>query len=158
MAIQVGDQIPDIEVSMGTPDSKISMSQICAGRKVLLFAVPGAFTPGCSRRHLPGYVQNATTIMRKGVTLIACIAVNDAFVMPEWGKAQGATGKIAMLADAQGTFTKEIGLDVQAPDLGGLRSKRYSMLIENGVVTKLNIEPNGFGLTCSLAPIIIKEL
>jgi 2-Cys peroxiredoxin 5 len=158
MSIQVGDQIPSIEVSTGTPGNKVNMAELCAGKKVVLLAVPGAFTPGCSRTHLPGYVEQAEAIKGKGVDHIACIAVNDAFVMTEWGNAQGATGKIEMLADAQGIFTKEIGLDVQAAGLGGLRSKRYSMLIENGVVTKLNVEPNGFGLTCSLAPTLIEEL
>lgn len=158
MSIQIGETIPSIDVSVGTPADTVNMAELCAGKKVVLFAVPGAFTPGCSMTHLPGYIQNSDAIQAKGVDLIACISVNDAFVMAEWGKAQGATGKITMLADAQGTFTKAVGLDVHAAGLGGLRSKRYSMLIENGTVTKLNVEPNGFGLTCSLAEPLFADL
>ena len=158
MSIQVGESIPSIEVSSGTPADKFDIAEFCSGKKVLLFAVPGAFTPGCSLTHLPGYIQQADTIKSKGVDEIACISVNDAHVMREWGKAQGADGKVKMIADAAGVFAKAIGLDVQSAGLGGLRSKRYSMLIENGTVTKLNVEPGGFGLTCSLATNIVNEL
>jgi len=158
MSIQVGDTIPSIHVGSGTPENTIDMAEFCADKKVILFAVPGAFTPGCSRVHFPSYIQQYDTIKSKGVDAIACISVNDAFVMTEWGKSQGANEKIHMLADVHGSFTKAIGLDVQAAGLGGLRSKRYSMLVENGTVTILNVEPNGFGLTCSLAPILIENL
>ena len=109
--------------------------------KVVLFAVPGAFTPGCSKIHLPGYVEHAEELKAKGVTTIACIAVNDAWVMQAWGDAGGATGKIVMLADGNGTFTEAMGLGADMTGAGlGARSKRYAAVIEDGVVTSLDVE------------------
>jgi 2-Cys peroxiredoxin 5 len=126
--------------------------------KVIIFAVPGAFTPGCSNTHLPGYVNDFDAIKAKGVDQIACVAVNDAFVMNAWGEAHGANGKIRMLADPLAEFTKALGLDVDAAALGGVRSKRYAMVLEDGKVTQLEVEPGGFGLTCSLSESIIEKL
>jgi 2-Cys peroxiredoxin 5 len=158
MTIQVGDKLPSIELHEGSPANKVDIAKLFAGKRGVLFAVPGAFTPGCSKTHLPGYVADAAKIRAKGVDEIVCVAVNDAFVMTAWGESQGAAGKVRMLADPQAAFAKAIGLDVQAPNLGGTRSKRYSMIIEDGVVKALNVEPDGFGLTCSLANTLLESL
>ncbi|MCB9681057.1 MAG: peroxiredoxin [Alphaproteobacteria bacterium] len=158
MSVQVGDSLPAGTLSEGAPGNKLETQALFGSGKHVVFAVPGAFTPGCSRTHLPGYVEDFDAIKAKGVDSIACVAVNDAFVMSAWGEAHGATGKIRMLADAQGTFTKAMGLDVDAPGLGGLRSKRYAMIVEDGTVTALEVEPDGFGLSCSLSNGILDKL
>ena len=116
--------------------------RIFAGKKVVLFAVPGAFTPTCSAAHLPGFVVNFDQFKEKGVDTVACMSVNDAFVMDAWGKASNAE-EIIMLADGNGFFTKQIGLDMNTGNFGGLRSLRYSMLVEDGEVKKLNVEDPG---------------
>jgi len=158
MPIKVGDKIPDVELFEGTPGNKVSAATLFAGKKGVLFAVPGAFTPGCSKTHLPGYVEKAEELTSKGAEVIACVSVNDPFVMDAWGKAQGA-GKIRMLADTCGAFTKAIDMEVDlSAVLGTVRSKRYSMVVEDGVVKALNVEPDGTGLTCSLAPGVIAQL
>lgn len=114
------------------------------GRKVVLVSVPGAFTPTCSARHLPGYVDQAEALKAKGVDEIACMAVNDAFVMNAWGKASGADGHVTMLADGNGTFAKSIGLEMDGSGFGmGLRSKRFSMLVDDGTVKSLYVEEPG---------------
>src|SRR5262249_36597633 len=111
------------------------------GKKVALFAVPGAFTPACSQRHLPGYVEKATDIKAKGVDEVACVAVNDAAVMAAWGKDQRAEGKVSMLADGSGDLARALGLELAPPKVGlGMRWKRFSMLVEEGVVKSLNVE------------------
>jgi len=158
MAIEVGQSIPSAELHEGNPGNKVDPAAKFASGKHVLFAVPGAFTPGCSKTHLPGYVADFDKLKAKGVDSIACVAVNDAFVMDAWGQAHGAAGKVAMLADPAGAFTRAVGLDVDAAVLGGLRSKRYAMVIENGTVTHLQVEPDGFGLSCSLAPAIADVL
>ena len=158
MSIQVGEKLPSVELHEGSPANKVDTASLFAGKKTVLFAVPGAFTPGCSKTHLPGYINDAEALRAKGVDQIVCVAVNDAFVMSAWGEAQGATGKIRMLADPGAAFTKAIGLDVSSANLGGTRSKRYSMIIEDGVVRTLNVEPDGFGLSCSLAPSLLQQL
>uniref|UniRef100_A0A669BSL3 Peroxiredoxin-5 n=1 Tax=Oreochromis niloticus TaxID=8128 RepID=A0A669BSL3_ORENI len=159
---QVGEQLPAVEVQEGEPGNKVAMDQLFKGKKGVLFAVPGAFTPGCSKTHLPGFVQQAAELKNKGIQEIACISVNDAFVMAAWGKEHGADGKVRMLADPTGAFTKAVDLlldnDQIVQVLGNKRSKRYSMLVEDGVVKKLNVEPDGTGLTCSLASSILPEL
>jgi peroxiredoxin len=128
----------------------ISTDAIFAGKKVLLFAVPGAFTPGCSVTHLPGYVVNADKIKAKGVDTIVCMSVNDAFVMGAWGKAQNAE-ELLMLADGNGDFTKALGLELDGRGFGlGTRSQRFAMIVENGTVTHLNVEP-GPGVDVSSA-------
>ncbi|WP_448212426.1 redoxin family protein [Colwellia sp. MEBiC06753] len=113
--------------------------ELFAGKKVVLFAVPGAFTPTCSAAHLPGYVVSADELKAKGVDLIICLSVNDAFVMQAWGEAQNAE-HIAMMADGDGSYTQALGLAMETGTFGGLRSQRYAMIIEDGVVTHLNIE------------------
>lgn len=120
--------------------------------KVVLFGVPGAFTPGCSATHLPGYVAASAALKAAGASEIACVSVNDPFVMAAWGTAHGAGGKVRMLADTTGAFTKALGLDLDlTAALGGVRSKRFSALVVDGVVKALNVEPDNTGLTCSLA-------
>eukprot|EP00066_Takifugu_rubripes_P006376 XP_003971136.1 PREDICTED: peroxiredoxin-5, mitochondrial [Takifugu rubripes] len=162
MPIQVGDSLPAVEVQEGEPKNKVSMDQLFKGKKGVLFAVPGAFTPGCSKTHLPGFVQQAEDLKAKGVQELACISVNDAFVMAAWGKEHGADGKVRMLADPTGAFTKAVDLLLDSEELvqvlGNKRSKRYAMLVEDGVVKKINVEPDGTGLTCSLAPNILSAL
>ena len=158
MAIKAGDQLPSFELQEGTPGNKHDIAALFAGKTGVLFAVPGAFTPGCSLTHLPGYVQDADKLKAQGVELIVCVSVNDAFVMSAWGEAQGADGKVMMLADPDASFTKALGLHVDAGALGGVRSKRYSMLIKDGVVSELNLEPDGFGLSCSLSSQILDQL
>jgi len=135
----------------------ITTDSIFGGKKVVLFAVPGAFTPGCSMTHLPGYVVNADRILAAGVDTIACLSVNDAFVMDAWGKAQNAE-HILMLADGNGDFTKALGLELDGSGFGlGLRSQRYAMIVEDGVVTTLNVEPGG-GVDVSAAETILEAL
>jgi len=143
MPISVGDKIPAVTLkTMGAEGPEdITTDAIFSGKKVLLFAVPGAFTPGCSMTHLPGYVVNADKIKAAGVDTIACVAVNDAFVMGAWGKAQNAD-EILMLGDGMGEFTAAMGLELDVSAAGlGTRSQRYALLAEDGVVTQLNVEP-----------------
>lgn len=156
--ISVGDKLPSLELQEGTPGNKINIASLFAGKRGILFAVPGAFTPGCSRSHLPGYVADAEKLHAKGVAEIVCVAVNDAFVMTAWGEAHGAGGKVRMLADPNAAFAKAVGLEVQADALGGIRSKRYAMLIDDGVLKALHVEPDGFGLTCSLSNAVLAAL
>ncbi len=158
MSIQIGDRLPSIQLQEGTPGTTHDMAELFAGKKGIIFAVPGAFTPGCSNTHLPGFVADADAIKAKGIDLIVCISVNDAFVMSAWGENQNVGDKILMLADPAAEYTKAIGLEVEAGALGGTRSKRYSMLIEDGVVKTLNLEPDGFGITCSTANTILDQI
>jgi 2-Cys peroxiredoxin 5 len=159
MTIQVGDKLPSIELQEGSPGNKINLAELFAGKRGILFAVPGAFTPGCSKTHLPGYVADAEAFAAKGIEVMACVSVNDAFVMGAWGEALGATGKIRMLADPAAVYSKAVGLEVDASGaLGNIRSKRYSMIIDDGVVTALNVEPDGFGLTCSLSKPLLEQI
>ena len=145
MSIAVGDKVPDVEVKTMGPEGPQSVrtGEVLGSGKVVLFAVPGAFTPGCSKIHLPGYVQGAGELKAKGVSTIACIAVNDPWVMEAWGDAQGATGKILMLADGNGDFAQAMGLEVDLSVAGlGSRSQRYAAVIDDGVITSLDVEPN----------------
>lgn len=139
--IQPGQTIPDATVSQLTKDGLVNhkANELFANKKVVLFAVPGAFTPTCSEAHLPGYVVLADKLKAKGVDLIACIAVNDAFVMNAWGDAQNAS-EIMMLGDGDASFTKALGLEMDTEGFGGIRSQRYAMIIDNGVVQQLNVE------------------
>lgn len=159
MSIAVGDKIPAITLKiMGEKGpTDISTDAIFAGKKVVLFAVPGAFTPGCSVTHLPGYVVLADQIKAKGVDTIVCLSVNDAFVMDAWGKSQNAE-EILMVGDGNGSFTKAVGLELDAAGFGmGTRSKRYAMIVDNGVVTHLAVEPAG-GILESAADAILARL
>jgi peroxiredoxin len=152
MTIKAGDKIPSSTLkTMGEKGpTDISTGDIFAGKKVLLFAVPGAFTPGCSVTHLPGYVVNADKIKAKGVDTIACMAVNDAFVMDAWGKAQNSE-ELLMLADGNGDFTAALGLELDGRGFGlGTRSQRFAMIVDDGTVTHLNVE-SGPGVDVSSA-------
>lgn len=146
MSIQVGDRLPEATFTTMTAEGPkpLTTAEVFAGKKVVLFSVPGAFTPTCSKQHLPGYVKQADDLKAKGVAAIACLAVNDVFVMDAWAKSQGADGKVLMLADGNAAFTKEIGLELDASKYGmGTRSQRFSMIVDDGVVSTLNIEAPG---------------
>ena len=146
MTIQVGDKVPSATLKYLSPEGpkEITTDELFQGKKVALFAVPGAFTPACSQRHLPGFVERAADLKGKGVDQIACVSVNDAFVMGAWGTAQNVGDKVLMLADGSGDFTRAVGLELDLTKGGlGKRSQRYSMLVDNGVVKQLNIEKAG---------------
>jgi peroxiredoxin len=151
MSIAVGSKMPAGEFGVMGADGpeKITTDQLFSGKKVVLFSVPGAFTPTCSAKHLPGFVDHAGALKAKGVDTIACLAVNDVFVMSAWGKAANVGDKVVMLADGNATYAKALGLELDASGFGmGTRSKRFSMVIDNGIVKQLNIEPPGaFGVS-----------
>lgn len=143
MTIMVGDRLPDGEfMVMGSDGPTVrTVGDVFAGKKVVMFAVPGAYTPTCSKSHMPGFVERVDDLKMKGVDTVACTAVNDIFVLTNWAKDTGATGKIDMLADGSGDFARAIGLDSDLSNFGlGLRSKRYAMLVEDSVVRVLNVE------------------
>ena len=159
MTIQAGDKIPACTLkTMGEKGpADITTDEIFAGKKVVLFAVPGAFTPGCSMTHLPGYVVNADKIKAAGVDTIVCMAVNDAFVMDAWGKAQNAE-ELLMLADGNAELTAALGLEMDGSAFGlGSRSQRFAMIVEDGTVSTLNVEP-GAGIDVSSAETIMALL
>ncbi|ODN66587.1 putative peroxiredoxin [Methylobrevis pamukkalensis] len=143
MTIAVGDTLPDVTFMVPGADGPVkkTTAEIFGGRKVVLFAVPGAFTPTCHMNHLPGFVDNVDAILAKGVDSVACTAVNDVFVMGAWAKATGAEGKIEMLADGSGVFASALGLDLDLSSRGlGLRSQRYAMIVDDGIVKSLDVE------------------
>lgn len=160
MTVSVGDRVPSVELATMGADGpqSVDSDEIFNGRKVVLFAVPGAFTPTCSAAHLPGFVVHCDEIKAKGVDTIACLAVNDAFVMGAWGEAQNVDDNILMLADGSGNFTEAMGLalDLTARNMG-VRSQRYAMIVEDGVITHLNIE-DGPAFEVSSAESIMKLL
>jgi glutaredoxin/glutathione-dependent peroxiredoxin len=160
MTIKVGDKVPTATFRYLSPEGpkEISSDELFGGKKVALFAVPGAFTPTCSQRHLPGYVDKASDLKAKGIDTIACVAVNDAFVMGAWGKASGCDDKVTMLADGNGDFARALDLELDATRAGlGKRSQRYSMLVDNGVVKALHVEAPG-KLEVSDADTMLKDL
>jgi peroxiredoxin len=143
MAIQVGEKIPAATLKVATADGikDRTTSEIFSGKKVVVFAVPGAFTPLCSAQHLPGYVERADDIRAKGVDTIVCLAVNDAFVMGAWGQAQNVADKVLMAADGSAVLTRALGLDFDASKFGmGIRAQRFAAIVDDGVVTTLNVE------------------
>jgi len=159
MTIQTGDKVPSLTLkTMGAKGPEdITTDDIFSGKKVVLFAVPGAFTPGCSMTHLPGFVVNADKIKAKGVDTIVCMAVNDAFVMGAWGEAQNAS-ELLMLADGNGELTQALGLELDGTGYGlGQRSQRFAMIVEDGTVTHLAVEP-GPGIEVSSAEAILEQL
>ncbi len=161
MAIGVGDKLPNATLKTKVPDgpANLSTDEIFAGKTVVLFAVPGAFTPTCSMNHLPGFLTHNDEIRAKGVDTIAVVSVNDVFVMSAWEKANDAAGKILFLSDGNGEFTKAVGLDVDLSVAGlGVRSKRYSMIVENGVVKALNIEESPGQADKSSAEALLEQL
>ena len=161
MAITVGESLPmELKLKeMGDAGPKdVTLGEIFKGKRVVVFAVPGAFTPTCSMKHLPGFLEQASAIKAKGVDEIVCLAVNDAFVMGAWGKANQATGKVRMLADGNAELTKALGLTLDASGFGmGLRSQRFAMIVKDGKVQELLVEP-GPGLTVSSAESVLSKL
>ncbi|MEQ8247449.1 MAG: peroxiredoxin [Alphaproteobacteria bacterium] len=160
MTIKEGDKIPEATLMTMTETGPKPMTtkELFDGKKVALFSVPGAFTPTCSAKHLPGFVDNADKIKAKGVDTIACIAVNDAFVMDAWGKDRKVGNKVLMLGDGNADFTKKLGLELDASGFGlGTRGQRFSMLVDNGVVKNLNIEEGG-AFEKSKAEVILQQL
>jgi len=146
MAIKVGDRLPEATFMTPTPEgpAPISTDEVFKGKRVALFAVPGAFTPTCSAKHLPGFKSEAQALKAKGVDAIACVSVNDVFVMKAWAKDQGVGDEIMMLADGNGRFTEALGLELDASKFGmGKRSQRYSLIANDGVVEQLNVEEGG---------------
>jgi peroxiredoxin len=160
MTINVGDKMPKGTLTrMGANGPEpVSTEDLFRGKKVVLFSVPGAFTPTCSAKHLPGFVNNADLLKAKGVDTIACMAVNDVFVMKAWGESAKATGKVEMLADGNGDYARALGLELDASKFGmGKRGKRFSVIVQDGVVKSLNVEPPGeFGV--SSAEAALKQL
>ena len=146
MTIKVGDKIPNVTISQATAEGPkpVSTEEFFKGKTVALFALPGAFTPTCSAKHLPGFKQHAPDLKAKGVDVIACLSVNDAFVMRAWGEDQAVGDDIVMLGDGNGDFTTAVGLEMDGSRFGmGKRSQRYSMIVKDGVVTELNVEQGG---------------
>ncbi len=159
MTIQVGDRLPDVQLTLATADGPIPVrsGDFFAGKRVALFAVPGAYTPTCSAKHLPSYVEKAAELKGKGIDEIVATSVNDAFVMGAWNKDQGS-GDITMLADGNGEFAKAVGLEMDGSKFGmGRRSQRYSMIVKDGVVETLNVEAPG-EYTASSAETMLGQL
>jgi glutaredoxin/glutathione-dependent peroxiredoxin len=142
--ISQGQKIPSMTIKQGTPEgpADVDPAALFAGKKVVMFSLPGAFTPTCSQKHLPGYVQRLPELKAQGVDMVACLSVNDAWVMKEWGQAHDALGKITLLADGDGRFTKALGIEADIPGLG-LRARRGVMVIEDGVVKSIEMEQPG---------------
>lgn len=158
--IKVGDSIPHAKLTAATPDGpkELTTDDVFAGKKVVMFAVPGAFTPTCSAKHLPGYLQNLGALKEKGVDSVVCIAVNDPFVLTAWARDQDVDGRITMLADGSATFTKMLGLELDLTARGlGTRSQRYAMVVDDGKVASLNVEPPG-GFEVSKAETVLAAL
>lgn len=160
MTIKVGDSIPSATLTKVTADgpAPVTTADFFGGRTVALFSVPGAFTPTCSAKHLPGFVGNADAIRSHGVDEIACLSVNDAFVMAAWGESAQAGGMVTMLADGSAEFTKALGLEMDASKFGmGIRGQRFSMLVKDGVVAELNVEQPG-AFEVSSAEYLMRQL
>lgn len=158
--LKVGDELPQAQVMLATGDGPkpASTGELFAGKRVALFAVPGAYTPTCSAKHVPNFLEHVGALRAAGVDMIACISVNDAFVMAAWGKDQGVGDQIVMIADGNAAFTKAAGLDFDGAAFGmGERSRRYALLAENGVVRALNVEEGG-GFEASKAEHLLRAL
>ncbi len=158
--IKVGDTIPSTKLTMATADGpkETSTDDVFAGKKVVMFAVPGAFTPTCSARHLPGYLQNVEALQAKGVDSVVCMSVNDGFVMGAWARDQGVDGRILMVADGSGAFTKALGLELDLTARGlGVRSQRFAMVVQDRTVVSLAVEPPG-GFEVSKAESVLAGL
>ena len=160
MPISIGDTIPNVDLFvMGAEGpQQVSTGELLGSGRVVLFAVPGAFTPGCSKVHLPGFVQQAAELTDNGVDRIVCVSVNDAFVMGAWGEDQGVNDSIVMLADGNGDFTQAMGHVMDGSGFGlGIRSKRYAAIIDDGVITTLDIDENG-GVEASSCAAVLGRL
>ncbi|PSC73925.1 Peroxiredoxin-mitochondrial [Micractinium conductrix] len=161
MVAKAGDALPDVQVDelVGGEIKKVSLKDLFAGKKGVLFGVPGAYTPGCSKTHLPGYVSDAEKLKEAGAEVVACVSVNDPFVMAAWGEANGADGKVAMLADTRAELTKALRFELEGlvPVLGNVRCRRFSAVVQDGKLKTLNLEAGG-ELTCSLSNQILDQL
>ncbi|PAA63584.1 hypothetical protein BOX15_Mlig033249g2, partial [Macrostomum lignano] len=159
MSLKVGDKLPAMELVEGLEMKKVNLQELFAGQRSILFGVPGAFTPTCSRVHLPSYVRDYDKLKAKGISQVFCLAVNDPFVMQAWSDANGAEGKVRMLSDTQAIFVEAAGLSLDLSHLlGGLRAKRFVMVIEDGVVKQLDVEPDPTKATCTLADQLLQSL
>lgn len=158
--LKVGDCIPNVEVQGSSPAETFNAGELLAEKKrAVLFGVPGAFTPGCTKSHLPGYIKQANDLKAKGVDFVACVSVNDAFVMNAWGESVGNKGEVKLLADPAGSLAKALDLNFDATGvLGNHRYKRFAAVVENGVVKQLFVEPDNTGLNVSLVENVIKHL
>jgi 2-Cys peroxiredoxin 5 len=160
--LKAGAAVPSVLLGEGTPATTVNLAELCgAGKRVVVFGVPGAFTPGCSKTHLPGYVAQSAAIRAKGVDEIVCVAVDNAFVMASWGEAHGAGGKVRMLSDNKGELAKALGVAIELPVLRqGVTNKRFSFIAKDGVITHMNVEPPeaATGMTCSLVDPLLKQL
>ncbi|KAA6419521.1 hypothetical protein WJX79_001221 [Trebouxia sp. C0005] len=156
---KVGASLPDIELQEGAPDKSVKITDLFKGKKGILFGVPGAFTPGCHKTHLKGYVTDYDKLTKAGAEVMVCVAVNDAFVMEAWGDVSGAKGKVHMLADSHGNLARALGVELDMEKmLGTKRCKRFSAVIDNNVIKSFNVEQDGTGLTCSLSNEIVSQL
>lgn len=161
MTIAVGQKLPSVTFKQMGPDgpTNLSSDDFCVGQKVILFGLPGAFTPVCSAQHLPGFVEKAGKLKAMGVDAIACVSVNDPFVMAAWGQAHDADGRVDMLADHDGSFTRACGLEIDLSDFGlGERSERYSMLVDDGVIKAINVEDSILAHEVSSAEAILSQI
>jgi peroxiredoxin len=161
MTIAVGDRLPEATFKVKTADglADVTTAELTRGKRVALFAVPGAYTPTCSAKHLPSFLDNAAALKAKGIDTIACVAVNDAFVMEAWGKAHNVEGKVLMLSDGNAAFTRALGLEFDGAGAGlGTRSRRYAMLIDDGVVKALNVETSPGLMEVSSADRLLEAL
>jgi peroxiredoxin len=161
VTIAVGDKLPDLKLKERTPDgpAEVSTAELFGGKRIVLFAVPGAFTPTCSLNHLPGYLENRDAILAKGVDDVVVVAVNDLHVMGAWATSTGGAGKLRFIADWDAAFTKALGMDIDlSAGTLGVRSKRYSMLVDDGVVKTLNVEESPGQATVSAAAAMIEQL
>ncbi len=161
MSIAVGDRIPEVDVRVLRDGAQVVVpsTELLSSGRVVLFAVPGAFTPGCSKQHLPGFIAQAAELSANGVDSIVCIGVNDAFVMDAWGTVQGVGDSITMVADPAADFAKAVGMEVDASGAGlGVRSQRYAMVIEDGVVTAFMPEEGGFKIEASTAECVLNSI
>jgi len=146
MTIKAGDRMPSGTFKVGTPEGPkdLTTDELFKGKNVLFFAVPGAFTPTCDAKHLPGYVENFAALQAKGISTVACMSVNDVFVMKAWGKSAGADGKVLMLADGNGDYAKALGLELDARGFGmGQRAQRFAIIVRDGIATQVNVEKGG---------------
>lgn len=161
MTISIGDTLEDATFTVMTDEgpAPVQLSGMMAGKKIVIFAVPGAFTPTCHGNHLPGFLDNVSAFAGKGIDEIAVVSVNDVFVMEQWANVSSGADKITFLSDGAGTFTKQVGMDIDLSDFGmGVRSKRYSMVVDNGKITHLNVEDSPKDATKSGAAALLEAL
>lgn len=152
--IRVGDSLPQAELYEDFPSNAILMPEFVSGKNVVLFGVPGAFAPGCSKVHLPEYVQAANSFKKTGIDEVICVSVNDVYVMSAWGEQHKTRNMVRMFADPTGSFTYALGLGMNLPSLGGFRARRFSMVLVDNVIKELHVEPDSIGLCFSLAHVL----